>query len=147
MNSMSRFASPLLLGFEDLERIVDTISRNTTGGYPPYNIEKIPSGEGVILRITLALAGFSKDELDISVEGRQLRVEGRQINDGDREFLHRGIAARQFRKQFLLADGIEVAGAELDNGLLSIDLVKPTPQAVTRRIEIGKSKRDVRQSV
>jgi HSP20 family molecular chaperone IbpA len=147
MNSMSRLASPLLLGFEDLEQIVDTISRNTSDGYPPYNIEKIPSGEGVILRITIALAGFSEDDLDISVEGRQLRVEGRQINDGDRDFLHRGIAARQFRKQFLLADGIEVAGAELGNGLLSIELVKPTSQAVTRRIEIGKSKRNVRQSV
>lgn len=136
MSRMSLFNSPLLLGFDQLERSLDRLAKNAEG-YPPYNIEKI--GENG-LRITLAVAGFTLDELVIELVENQLMVRGKQSDDGDRVFLHRGIAARQFQRAFMLADGIEVTGARLDNGLLEIDLVRPVaePRIRTIRIDAGK---------
>ncbi len=136
MSRMSLFNSPLLLGFDQLERSLDRLAKNAEG-YPPYNIEKI--GEHG-LRITLALAGFTVDDLVIELVENQLMVRGKQSDDGDRVFLHRGIAARQFQRAFMLADGIEVTGARLDNGLLEIDLVRPVaePRIRTIRIDAGK---------
>ena len=136
MSRMSMFNSPLLLGFDQLERTLDRLAKSAEG-YPPYNIERI--GENG-LRITLAVAGFSNDDLAIELVENQLTVRGKQTDDTDRVFLHRGIAARQFQRTFMLADGIEVVGARLDNGLLSIDLVRPTvePRIRTIRIDAGK---------
>ena len=135
MSRVSMFNSPLLLGFDQLERTLDRLAKNAEG-YPPYNIERI--GENG-LRITLAVAGFSTDDLLIELVENQLTVRGRQTDDTDRVFLHRGIAARQFQRAFMLADGIEVTGARLDNGLLSIDLVRPVqePRIRTIRIDAG----------
>jgi HSP20 family molecular chaperone IbpA len=133
MTRLSLFNSPLLLGFDDLERALDRVSKASSDGYPPYNIERI--GEDGI-RITLAVAGFSDDELSVTVENAQLVVRGKQEDDAERQFLHRGIAARQFQRSFLLAEGIEIEGAELDNGLLHIDLKRPEPTALSRSIEI-----------
>ncbi len=133
MTRMSPFNSPLLLGFDELERLVERLAKSSNG-YPPYNIEQV--GED-LLRITLAVAGFARDDLEITSENRQLVVRGRQSDDPDRVYLHRGIAARQFQKAFVLADGIEVAGATMDNGLLHIDLVRPTPTVRSRQIEIA----------
>ncbi len=136
MSRMSLFNSPLLLGFDQLERSLDRLAKNAEG-YPPYNIEKI--GENG-LRITLAVAGFTLDDLVIELVENQLMVRGKQSDDGDRVFLHRGIAARQFQRAFMLADGIEVTSARLDNGLLEIDLVRPVaePRIRTIRIDAGK---------
>jgi HSP20 family molecular chaperone IbpA len=138
MTRMSAFSSPLLLGFEDLERMLDRVSKGANDGYPPYNIERLPKTEthGEIIRITLAVAGFTRDQLDVSVEESQLVIRGRQEDDKSRHFLHRGIAARQFQRAFVLAEGIEILGAELKDGLLSIDLVRPQPERIVRRIEI-----------
>lgn len=130
---MSAFNSPLLLGFEHFEHMLDRVSKNGSDGYPPYNIEQI--GENG-LRITLAVAGFRRDDLEISVENNQLLIRGRQPEEPERLYLHRGIAARQFQRSFVLAEGIEIAGAHLDNGLLHIDLTRPQPATVTRTIEI-----------
>lgn len=137
---MSLISSPLLLGFEEIERLIDRVGKGSDG-YPPYNIERIAGGETVAekLRITLAVAGFTRDQLDISVEDNQLTVRGRQEDDKDREYLHRGIAARQFQRTFVLADGIEVHAADLDNGLLTIDLVRHLPERIIRKVEIGKA--------
>jgi len=137
MSRMSLFNSPLLLGFDQLERSLDRLAKNAEG-YPPYNIEKV--GENG-LRITLAVAGFTLDDLVIELVENQLMVRGKQSDDGDRVFLHRGIAARQFQRAFMLADGIEVTGARLDNGLLEIDLVRPVaePRIRTIRIDAGKN--------
>src|SRR5437868_3983765 len=136
--SMSRvplFNSPLLLGFDQLERTLDRLAKGAEG-YPPYNIERI--GENG-LRIVLAVAGFTADDLTIELVENQLSVRGKQADDSARVFLHRGIAARQFQRAFMLADGIEVMGARLDNGLLSIDLVRPhaEPRIRTIRIDAG----------
>lgn len=135
MSRVSMFNSPLLLGFDQLERTLDRLAKNAEG-YPPYNIERI--GENG-LRITLAVAGFTSAELAIELVENQLIVRGKQADDTDRIYLHRGIAARQFQRAFLLADGIEVMGARLDNGLLSIDLVQPVlePRIRTIRIDAG----------
>ena len=135
MSRVSMFNSPLLLGFDQLERSLDRLAKSAEG-YPPYNIERI--GENG-LRITLAVAGFSTDDLSIELVENQLTVRGKQTDDTDRVFLHRGIAARQFQRAFMLAEGIEVTGARLDNGLLSIDLVRPVqePRIRTIRIEAG----------
>ena len=135
MSRVSVFSSPLLLGFDQFERTLDRLAKNAEG-YPPYNIERI--GEDG-LRITLAVAGFTSDELTIELVENQLTVRGKQVDDGDRVYLHRGIAARQFQRAFVLADGIEVSGARLDNGLLSIDLVRPVlePRIRTIRIDAG----------
>ncbi|MBX9757705.1 MAG: Hsp20 family protein [Beijerinckiaceae bacterium] len=136
MSRVTMFNSPLLLGFDQLERTLDRLAKNAEG-YPPYNIERI--GEDG-LRITLAVAGFTREGLTIELVENQLTVRGKQADDGDRIYLHRGIAARQFQKAFMLADGIEVVGARLDNGLLSIDLVRPVvePRIRTIRIDAGR---------
>ena len=132
MSRVSMFNSPLLLGFDQLERTLDRLAKSADG-YPPYNIERI--GENG-LRITLAVAGFASDDLAIELVESQLTVRGKQTDDGDRVFLHRGIAARQFQRAFMLAEGIEVTGARLDNGLLSIDLVRPVQEPRIRKIRI-----------
>lgn len=133
MARMSQFDSPFLLGFDQIERLLDRVSRSSGDGYPPYNIEKVSERE---LRITLAVAGFDADMLSIMVEDNQLVIRGKQPDDSECEYLHRGIAARQFQRSFVLADGIEVSGAELDNGLLNVNLARREPEAVIRKIEI-----------
>ena len=133
MSRMSVFNSPLLLGFDHFERTLDRVNKASTEGYPPYNIEQIGDAK---LRITLAVAGFSMSELSVEVEDNQLIVRGKQADDPARVYLHRGIAARQFQRSFVLADGIVVDGAKLDNGLLHVELRRPTPAMAARRIEI-----------
>jgi HSP20 family molecular chaperone IbpA len=139
MVRVTALTSPLLLGFDDLERALDKVSKSGTDGYPPYNIERIAaeSGEPEKLRITLAVAGFSQDQIEVTVEENQLTIRGRQGEDKTRDYLHRGIAARQFQRGFLLADGMEVLNAELTRGLLSVDLVRPQPERVVRKIKIS----------
>ena len=119
---MSLFNSSFLLGFDELEDLLDQAAKASSDGYPPYNIEQLAE-DG--LRISLAVAGFSDDELSIEIEDRQLVVKGKQRDDDQRVYLHRGIAARQFQRSFVLAEGIEVTSASLNNGLLHIDLVRP----------------------
>jgi len=136
---MSLLSSPLLLGFDEMERLIDRVGKGSDG-YPPYNIERISAEAGSeLLRITLAVAGFKREQLEITLEDKQLVIRGRQEDDKSREYIHRGIAARQFGKTFVLADGIEVKSAELSNGLLCIDLVRREPDRLVRRIEIGKA--------
>ena len=142
MSRMSMFNSPLLLGFDQLERTLDRLAKNAEG-YPPYNIEKI--GENG-LRITLAVAGFAIEDLVIELVENQLSVRGKQADEADRVFLHRGIAARQFQRAFMLADGIEVVGARLDNGLLAIDLTRPVAEPRMRTIRIDGSKTEAGQA-
>ena len=139
MSRISGLNSPFLLGFDDIERLLERINRNPSTGYPPYNIERVRGTDGDTdkLRITLAVAGFSDEELDVSTEENQLIVRGRQTDDTEREFLHRGIAARQFQRTFVLAEGMRVTGAELKNGLLSIDLDRPQPEKLVRKINIS----------
>ena len=134
MTRLPLFNSPFLLGFDQFERALDRVSKSAGDGYPPYNIEQ--QGENA-LRITLAVAGFSREDLVVALEDRQLVVRGKQHDDGAaRTYLHRGIAARQFQRSFLLAEGIEVTGAELANGLLHIDLARPNPERLRQTIEI-----------
>lgn len=138
-------SSPLLLGFEEIERLIDRAGKGSNDGYPPYNIERIArdgdkDGGAELLRITLAVAGFTRDQLDITLEDNQLVIRGKQQDDKTREYLYRGIAARQFSRTFVLADGIEVKTADLNNGLLSIDLHRLEPERLVRRIEIGGTK-------
>ena len=130
--------SPFLLGFDEIERAFDRAARTASDGYPPYNIERLAKGETQpeCLRITLAVAGFRRDELEITVEEGQLVIRGRQMDDKTRTYLHRGIAARQFQRVFLLAEGMQVAGADLVNGLLAVDVVRPEPERAVRRITI-----------
>jgi HSP20 family molecular chaperone IbpA len=130
----------MLLGFEEIERLIDRVGKGASDGYPPYNIERIAKdGErGELLRITLAVAGFTRDQLEITVEDNQLTIRGKQQEDKSREYLYRGIAARQFQRTFVLADGIEIKSADLNNGLLSIDLIRHEPERLVRRIEIGE---------
>lgn len=140
MTRTSLLNSPLLLGFDEIERLLDRVTKGSGDGYPPYNIERRANGDGGdVLRITLAVAGFSKDELDVAVENSQLTIRGRQEEEDDRVYLHRGIAARQFTRTFVLADGIEVRSADLSNGLLSIDLVRPEPEREVRKVEITQA--------
>ena len=135
MSKLSLGTHPFLLGFDQLERLVERTAKSENG-YPPYNIEQVSDHA---FRITLAVAGFSEDDLSITVEDRQLVVRGRQTDDAaDRVFLHRGIAARQFQRTFLLADGVEVGGANLANGLLHVDLERAAPETVVKQISIGK---------
>jgi len=139
MSRMTGFSSPLMLGFDELERILEKAARSGNDGYPPYNIEKLktePGEKGDLLRITLAVAGFLEEELEISIEENQLTISGKQVEDKTRVFLHRGIAARQFQRSFVLAEGIEVSGANLSNGLLEIDLVRIQPERIIRKISI-----------
>lgn len=133
MSRLSPFNSPLLLGFDQLERTLDRLTRSSGEGYPPYNIEK--TGENS-LRIVLAVAGFAIADLSIDVVENQLTIRGRQQEDEERVYLHRGIAARQFQRSFMLAEGMEVTGAHLDNGLLSIDLVRPPVESRVRNVRI-----------
>ena len=137
MSRMSVFNSPFLLGFEQFERTIDRISKLSTESYPPYNIEQISSN---LLRITIAVAGFEKTDLEINLEGNQLQIKGfkKEEND-DRIFLHRGIATRQFQRNFVLAEGIEVEGASMENGLLSVDLSQPINTEESKKIEIKDS--------
>ena len=130
---VSLFSSPLLLGFDQLERSLDRLAKNAADGYPPYNIERI--GENG-LRIVLAVAGFTSEDLTIEIAENQLVIRGKQADDSERIFLHRGIAARQFQRSFMLAEGIEVAGARLENGLLAIDLMRPIVEPKVRTIRI-----------
>ena len=138
MSRMTPFSNPLMLGFEAMEKTLERVAKSGDG-YPPYNIEGIRTGEGGSerLRITLAVAGFAEADLDVSIEENQLWVRGRQQDEEPREFLHRGIAARQFQRTFLLADGMRVVGAELKNGLLAIDLDRPEPERLVRKINIS----------
>ena len=137
MSRMSVFNSPFLLGFEQFERTIDRISKLSTETYPPYNIEQISSN---LLRITIAVAGFEKEDLEINLEGNQLQIKGFKKDDNDeRIFLHRGIATRQFQRNFVLAEGIEVEGASMENGLLSVDLSQPINSEESKKIEIKDS--------
>ena len=136
MTRLSPFNSPLLLGFEHLEQILERVSKTSNDGYPPYNILQVGNDR---LRISLAVAGFTGEELSVTVEQNQLHIYGRQHDDPDAVYLHRGIAARCFHRTFLLAETIEVDTAELDNGLLNIDLVQPEPAQTVRTVEIRRS--------
>lgn len=139
MSRLPSLSSPFLLGFDEIERALDRVAK-AADGYPPYNIERIEREQGSPerLRITVAVAGFTRDQLDVSVEERQLVIRGRQQDDKSRQYIHRGIAARQFQRTFVLADGIEVLGADLQNGLLSIDLARPDAARVARSIAINQ---------
>lgn len=131
---LSLFNSPFLLGFDQFERTLDRIAKSANEGYPPYNIEQVSDDR---LRITLAVAGFTQEDLVVQMEDNQLVIRGKQSDDKSRVYLHRGIAARQFQRAFVLAEGIEVLGANLDNGLLHIDLRRPLPEPKVRTIKIG----------
>ena len=139
MTRLSLFNSPFLLGFDEFERTVDRISKLSSDSYPPYNIEQISAQ---ILRISIAVAGFTKEDLEISLEGNQLLIHGsRSEPNNDRIFIHRGIATRQFQRNFILADGIKVEGASMENGLLFIDLNQTVPQKKSKKIEISDPSR------
>lgn len=135
MTRVSLFSSPFFLGFEQFERTLDRVSKASSDGYPPYNIERLGEDR---LRITLAVAGFGVKDLSVQIADNELTVRGRSQDDKDRDYLYRGIATRQFQRTFVLADGIEVSGASLDNGLLSIDLDRPLPESRVRTIAISR---------
>jgi HSP20 family molecular chaperone IbpA len=136
MNRNTYFNSPFLLGFEHLERLLERTTKAAGDGYPPYNIEELSPET---LKITLAVAGFSQEELNVTVEENQLVIRGKQSETTDKAFLHRGIAARQFQRAFVLAEGIDVTRAVLENGLLSIMLARPKVENKVRTIEITSS--------
>ena len=139
MPRLSLLASPLLLGFDEIERFLNHAGNGAGDGYPPYNIERFEKQDdtGEHLLMTLAVAGFKTAQLSITLENNQLSIRGRQIDEDDKnDYLHRGIAARQFQRTFVLADGIKVTDAELKNGLLSISLHRPQPEHMVRQIEI-----------
>ncbi len=138
MSRMTPFSSPLLLGFDAMEKTLERVAKSGDG-YPPYNIERLRGTDGSPekLRITLAVAGFAESDLDLTIEESQLVVRGRQSEEEEREYLHRGIAARQFQRTFLLAEGMRVTAATLRNGLLSIDLDRPEPERLVRKINIS----------
>ena len=138
MTRQPLLSHPFMLGFDEIERALDRVTKGASEGYPPYNIERLTrtADEPERLRITLAVAGFTRDQLDITLEESQLTIRGRQVDDKTRHYLHRGIAARQFQRSFLLVDGMEVLGADLSCGLLAIDLVRPEPERLIRRIDI-----------
>jgi HSP20 family molecular chaperone IbpA len=137
MSRVSSLSSPFLLGFDEIERVLDRVAK-AADGYPPYNIERLPrdSQKPDRLRITLAVAGFTRDQLDVTIEENQLVIRGRQQDEKSRQYLHRGIAARQFQRTFVLAEGMEVLGADLKNGLLEIDLVRPEPERMVKKVTI-----------
>jgi len=139
MTRMTTLSNPLLLGFEEIERLIDRAAKGGGDGYPPYNIERIATdGDSTgLLRITLAVAGFSREDLEITLEDKQLTIRGKQQDDKSRDYVYRGIASRQFSRTFVLADGIEVKSADLSNGLLAIDLQRLEPERLVKRIEIG----------
>ena len=137
MSRVPSLSSPFLIGFDQIERALDRVAKGADG-YPPYNIERLAPDQSnpERLRITLAVAGFTLDQLEVTVEENELIIRGRQQEDKARHYLHRGIAARQFQRVFVLADGMEVQGADLKNGLLSIDLARPEPARLARTIRI-----------
>jgi HSP20 family molecular chaperone IbpA len=137
MSRVPSLSSPFLLGFDEIERVLDRVAK-AADGYPPYNIERLArdAEHPERLRITLAVAGFTNEQLDVTIEESQLVIRGRQQDDKARQYLHRGIAARQFQRTFVLADGMDVLGADLKNGLLSIDLARPEPERVVKTIAI-----------
>lgn len=136
MTKMTFASYPFTLGFEQLERLVERTAKAGSDGYPPFNIEQSSDSS---YRITLAVAGFCEDDLSITLEDNQLVIRGRQVDDSEgRVFLHRGIAARQFQRSFVLADGVEVAGAQMENGLLHVDLRRSIPETVVQTIEINR---------
>lgn len=139
MTRLTTLNSPFLLGFDEVERALERAAKTTGDGYPPYNIERLARTPDAPerLRITLAVAGFTRDQLEVTLEENQLVIRGRQTEERDRAFLHRGIAARQFQRTFLLADGMQVLGADLDHGLLSVELARPQTEKVVRTIDIG----------
>jgi HSP20 family molecular chaperone IbpA len=139
MSRVPSLSSPFLLGFDEIERVLDRVAKGADG-YPPYNIERVPRDghNPERLRITLAVAGFTRDQLDVSIEESQLVIRGRQQDDKTHQYLHRGIAARQFQRTFVLAEGMEVMGADLKNGLLSIDLTRPQPERIVKTISINE---------
>ena len=142
---MSVFNSPFLLGFEQFERTVDRISKLSSDSYPPYNIEQLSSN---LLRITIAVAGFEKKDLEISLEGNQLQIKGfRPEDDSDKIFIHRGIATRQFQRNFILAEGIEVDDASMENGLLFVDLSQPINNEESKKIEIKDKKNKIKDKL
>jgi HSP20 family molecular chaperone IbpA len=142
---LSLFNSPLLLGFDHFERTLDRVSKSSADGYPPYNIEQIGNDR---LRITVAVAGFTEDDLAVQTEDNQLVIRGRQHDDEtDRVYLHRGIAARQFQRSFVLAEGIEVTGAWSDNGLLHVDLKRPAPETRVKTVEIKSAARSSSKTI
>jgi HSP20 family molecular chaperone IbpA len=138
MSRVPSLSSPFLIGFDDIERALDRVAK-AADGYPPYNIERLCRDEKNPdrLRITLAVAGFTLDQLEVTVEEKELVIRGRQQDDKSRQYLHRGIAARQFQRTFVLADGMRVAGAELKNGLLAVDLDRPEAERLVRKINIS----------
>ena len=141
MSRMSVFNSPFLLGFEQFERTIDRISKLSSVSYPPYNIEQLSSN---LLRITIAVAGFEKKNLEINLEGNQLQIKGyRPEDDTDKIFIHRGIATRQFQRNFILAEGIEVDEASMENGLLFVDLSQPINNEESKKIEIKDNKNKI----
>ena len=133
MTRLSLFNSPLLLGFDQFERAVDRVSKAASDGYPPYNVEQLGENR---LRITLAVAGFTEADLSVQIEDRQLVIRGKQADEQHRVYLHRGIAARQFQRSFVLAEGIQITGATLERGLLHIDLERPVVEPEVRTIKI-----------
>jgi HSP20 family molecular chaperone IbpA len=139
MSRVPSLSSPFLLGFDEIERALDRVTK-AADGYPPYNIERLARDQDnpERLRITLAVAGFTRDQLDVTVEENQLVIRGKQQDDKSRHYLHRGIAARQFQRTFVLADGMDVLGADLRNGLLSVDLARPEPERLVKTIVISE---------
>jgi HSP20 family molecular chaperone IbpA len=139
MSRQSPFGHPFLVGFDEIEQALDRVAKSGGDGYPPYNIERLPRTEHAPerLRITLAVAGFAQDQLEVTLEENQLFIRGRQSDDKTRDYIHRGIAARQFQRTFLLAEGMEVLGADLSDGLLQIDLARPEPDRIIRKIDIA----------
>ncbi|HET7678831.1 MAG TPA: Hsp20 family protein [Xanthobacteraceae bacterium] len=137
MSRVPSLSSPFLLGFDEIERVLDRVAK-AADGYPPYNIERLArdAQKPERLRISLAVAGFTRDQLDVSIEENQLVIRGRQQDDKSRHYLHRGIAARQFQRTFVLAEGMEVLGADLKNGLLEIDLARPEPERLVKKVSI-----------
>ncbi len=139
MSRVPSLSSPFLLGFDEIERALDRVTK-AADGYPPYNIERLARDQDnpERLRITLAVAGFTRDQLEVTVEENQLVIRGKQQDDKSRHYLHRGIAARQFQRTFVLADGMDVLSADLRNGLLSVDLARPEPERVVKTIDISE---------
>jgi len=139
MSRVPSLSSPFLLGFDEIERVLDRVAKGADG-YPPYNIERLARDgqHPERLRITLAVAGFTRDQLDVSIEESQLVIRGRQQDDKSRQYLHRGIAARQFQRTYVLAESMKVLGADLKNGLLSIDLVRPQAERIVKTISINE---------
>ena len=139
MSRVPSLSSPFLLGFDEIERVLDRVVKGADG-YPPYNIERLArdSNQPERLRITLAVAGFTRDQLEVTIEENQLLIRGRQQDDKTRQYIHRGIAARQFQRTFVLAEGMEVLGADLRNGLLSIDLARPELARIVKTVAINE---------